>query len=466
MSFTSVYIGELAINNEDQIYIPILFTGDVSLNGTNTISDGNCSYSSLLVKINTYGEIENYIDFGQNCESGETMSVGRVEINDENEVYFLLLTTHNNINIINNEFYPEGSSSGDNVFLYKLNEDGQIVNSRSFKGIESTSYHTSFNSFKVYEDDIYLSGHFRQNIILDNDTLINDEIYDGILVKLNDDLEVVWHQRSESSLLANNSYLYVDDENIYYSVKYRESVSIYGASYFSETPTNSILVKIDHDNNLEEITEFDAGMFIKHTAKDEDGNTYHTVYFVGEPTLGGETYSSNYSINELNAGNSIIYRVNINNVIDWSLLLKSEGFDTVKGIVIKDKKLYATGFYHGASGGSSLTINGEEVLPESFWADAFVMKYDIDIEIEESPNTALEELLTTKLYIHPNPADALLNLKISDIAEEGLIEIFDVTGKMVLKDFIHGKKQLNINHLRAGIYTVKINEHKKKLIIR
>ena len=465
-SNTSVYIGDLQIDSNDQIYVPISFIGDVSLNGTDTISDADCYYSSLLVKINTDGDIENYIDFGQNCESGESMSIGGIEINEENDVFIFMYTKHDTINIVNNEFWPEGSAQGYRVFLYKLNDQGEILNSKCFEGIDNTNYMISLNGRAVYENDIYLSGHFRENLILGNDTLINNEIYDGILIKLNENLDIEWYQRSESSLLANNSYLYVDDESIYYSVKYRESVSLYGSSFFSETPTNSILVKIDHDNNLEEITEFDDGIFIKHTAKDEDGNTYHTVYFVGEPTLGGETYSSNYSINELNAGNSIIYRVNINNEIDWSLLFKSEGFDVVKDIIIKDKKLYATGFYHGASGGSALTINGEEILPESFWADAYVMKYDIDIEIEESPNTALEEQLSTKFHIHPNPAHDLLNLKTTDLAEKDLIEIFDITGKRVLQDFILDEKQLNISHLPAGVYTVKINGHKKKLVIK
>ncbi|MCJ8154571.1 T9SS type A sorting domain-containing protein [Chryseobacterium sp. SSA4.19] len=71
------------------------------------------------------------------------------------------------------------------------------------------------------------------------------------------------------------------------------------------------------------------------------------------------------------------------------------------------------------------------------------------------------------IYIYPNPASDYINIKTQD--KIGPVEIYDVSGKLVLKD-LSGKNQVAVTSLQTGTYflTVKIKDRliNKKFIKR
>ncbi|KNB61898.1 Por secretion system C-terminal sorting domain-containing protein [Chryseobacterium piscicola] len=59
-----------------------------------------------------------------------------------------------------------------------------------------------------------------------------------------------------------------------------------------------------------------------------------------------------------------------------------------------------------------------------------------------------------KIDVYPNPTSDFINIKIKEVVKS--IEIFDLSGKLILKD-VSGKKEISISHLQNGSYILKVN---------
>ena len=68
---------------------------------------------------------------------------------------------------------------------------------------------------------------------------------------------------------------------------------------------------------------------------------------------------------------------------------------------------------------------------------------------------------TNSISIYPNPATN--EIVISNIANNEIVEIFDITGKLV-KQVVYNNK-INVADLQAGVYTIKVNNQIQKLVI-
>jgi hypothetical protein len=62
-----------------------------------------------------------------------------------------------------------------------------------------------------------------------------------------------------------------------------------------------------------------------------------------------------------------------------------------------------------------------------------------------------------RFSIYPNPATNCLYITVGDLSHEGQIQLFDVSGRLLLTHAVHGTKTIvNLNDLVAGMYVVKI----------
>ncbi len=68
---------------------------------------------------------------------------------------------------------------------------------------------------------------------------------------------------------------------------------------------------------------------------------------------------------------------------------------------------------------------------------------------------------TNSIHVYPNPATN--EIVINNIANNELVEIFDITGKVV-KRVVYNNK-INVADLQAGVYTIKVNNQIQKLVI-
>jgi len=84
---------------------------------------------------------------------------------------------------------------------------------------------------------------------------------------------------------------------------------------------------------------------------------------------------------------------------------------------------------------------------------------------EES--VAVKETKNPTVLIYPNPAQD--RVFISGITEKSQLAIYDISGKLVLKQTISSEQAINVNHLKSGIYLINIRNKNhnitKKLVI-
>jgi len=75
----------------------------------------------------------------------------------------------------------------------------------------------------------------------------------------------------------------------------------------------------------------------------------------------------------------------------------------------------------------------------------------------------LTENIKSKIYLYPNPASNTIIIK--SIAEEqtGLINIYNLTGKLIIQDkLVDSEIEINIERIKTGLYIVEIDYGKRK----
>lgn len=78
--------------------------------------------------------------------------------------------------------------------------------------------------------------------------------------------------------------------------------------------------------------------------------------------------------------------------------------------------------------------------------------------------TGIEQEDETLVRIFPNPTNGLLNVQLPT-AVNGNIELFDITGKLVMSKPITGQNvALNVSHLSAGMYALQINTAEYRVV--
>ena len=77
-----------------------------------------------------------------------------------------------------------------------------------------------------------------------------------------------------------------------------------------------------------------------------------------------------------------------------------------------------------------------------------------------APNVALVEN-SSSISIHPNPAKNVLN--VSKITETGILEVVDMTGKVLLSKEINNDTQINTSNYKKGVYVISFQSNNKRL---
>lgn len=94
-----------------------------------------------------------------------------------------------------------------------------------------------------------------------------------------------------------------------------------------------------------------------------------------------------------------------------------------------------------------------------FYYDDFDTGFNVDnIKIQDFDALSTNDIEVDRTFtISPNPTSDFLNIKIKDKINS--VEIFDMSGKLALKDN-SGKEQINVKMLETGNYILKINTTK------
>jgi hypothetical protein len=80
-------------------------------------------------------------------------------------------------------------------------------------------------------------------------------------------------------------------------------------------------------------------------------------------------------------------------------------------------------------------------------------------------NVGLNELSKSwGLQVYPNPTKNMLNITLQQLPEQQIIQLYDMQGKLILKQELKHQQQLNIETLSPGIYMLKIGNWSGQVI--
>ena len=138
---------------------------------------------------------------------------------------------------------------------------------------------------------------------------------------------------------------------------------------------------------------------------------------------------------------------------------------------IKNKNMTEVGYFDTYPNNNSTAFNGAwNVYP--YFSSGNIIISDIDngfFVIRKSGTLSLEnENLESSFSVFPNPASTKTTLKISNKKVIKNIKVYSLVGQKIAEEnnINNTQHQLNISHLKKGIYFVKVNNNQtKKLIV-
>ncbi len=96
------------------------------------------------------------------------------------------------------------------------------------------------------------------------------------------------------------------------------------------------------------------------------------------------------------------------------------------------------------------------------WIFNNTLKKWIGFDIFDS-SVGIEEYQTNTVSFFPNPVESTLTL---DAKENSEVSIYDVLGKVIIKERLDSKNQINLSNLTPGVYFLQINNEKRAKFIK
>lgn len=108
--------------------------------------------------------------------------------------------------------------------------------------------------------------------------------------------------------------------------------------------------------------------------------------------------------------------------------------------------------------------------------DEASVSVEVDTNCEQAPSLPGEESTDFGMDIYPNPASDYVNVEISGVFDASLIEVYDISGKRIIREEVSNEnqdasisKRVNVSQLLNGIYILKLvddeREVTRKLIV-
>ncbi len=347
-----------------------------------------------------------------------------------------------------------------NAYVSKLDTDGNYIWAIDFGGDAST-YGDAIDIDN--SGNVYTTGSFIGTTDFDPGTGTSNQTAEGYIdlyiSKLDINGDYVWSKTigQVGDITAEYSRDIVVDAN----------ANVYTTGTFSDT--------IDFDPGSGVSNLISNGSFDAHVLKlDTDGN------YIWAKNLGGELGAGGYAIAVDLAGNvytaggfydtadfnpgtaydtliaygfNDIYlsKLDVNGDFIWAKNMGGGSSDVGLGIAVDAyENVYSTGYF-GGNAWFDTSIN----LSSDGFNDIFLFK-------STTPASTVgieEQIANLDFNIFPNPTNGKLNVSFGEVQEEGVIEVIDLTGKIVYSESYNNVEQLSFFiDMVPGIYLVTIRK--------
>ncbi len=356
-----------------------------------------------------------------------------------------------------NETYNLTASIDEDIYILKLNSDGEFVWAKSFEG---TSIERGISCVIDNEQNICLTGLFEARLNLNTEGTIflqSKGFTDVFVIKLDKDGNYIWAKSFEGAWSSQSTDITVDKND-----------NIYTTGYFSNS------VDFDPSNNIDTLVSIKENEDVFISKMDKNGN------HIWAKMIGGTRGVRSNKILVNSRGE----------VITVGYYERECDFDPNEGVVnapwnIRDglflSRLDSEGNYLGATvvyddinPQSMVFINGDDIILSTTVTDGIEYEGDgSNIRTESKGNSDIfifkqrdvvssisnnAELGSTHLF--PNPFNGLLNIKLENYMGAN-ISIYTETGSLIKKiDNVNQSNiQIELTDYNRGIYIVRINQN-------
>lgn len=286
---------------------------------------------------------------------------------------------------------------------------------------------------------------------------------EAIVVKLNADGEVKWHQCYGGSKGDGVGHLLeVDDGYVVAGWGSSDDGDLQGGGYHfgwypSGTPTSDIwLIKIDFEGNIVWQKCF-GGTNSEYPYRLFQSQDEGIIVFANTSSNDGDVSGNLSSGQETSIW---FFKVDKNGVLQWQRCIGGTRNEKVHGVVKhSDYKYTVAGQMLYSPSGDVNCSNFVYGSMQNYWVFGIS---DTTVNVREVP----PEEFDVKVY--PNPAKRVLNIELSEkyACRNAMLSIIDISGKAVLRSEVtEHTTQLDIKTIKPGLYLLKI-ENGKTLITK
>lgn len=344
---------------------------------------------------------------------------------------------------------------GNNIFLLKLNTDGEIIWSKQFEGNENGSW-VNLNYMDVGLNGLYFIFDYYKPYNLNNVPLpySGENYWVGIANVDLENGEVIRHTSYGTPSYQNGTALRVDKNG-----------DIITAGYFTDGNNFDIQGTYLQGYGSEDgyVAKFTPELELI-WAKAMGGDYLDRIFnlFVNDSNeifIGGGfdnytdfSYDGQAIIDSQSPNSLSMFQLHINSEGEFQQALALHGYDQFSTLSNTGTVVFTDGTVYtgGRLNGKAYFENGGELIDTFEHNLGFVMNWDTQFD-----TLGITDITATNFIVYPNPFRNNLNI-ISNKANSIKINVYNLMGKSVYSNSDFKGKSIDFKHLAKGVYILKM----------
>lgn len=224
---------------------------------------------------------------------------------------------------------------------------------------------------------------------------------------------------------------------------------------FSAVSSNTDAVSVTVSENTLTVTEVGYGTSdITVTADDGNNGTVDDVFRVSVNAAGNNPPTIlNHISDQIKEEGFVTFTINLDNVFtdvdddDLTFIAVSSNTDVVS-VSVSENTLTVT---EAGTGNAYITVNANDGKGGTI---------DDEFAVIVNVSTSIADIDELNIKIYPNPTSGFIHFE-SENTEIENIQIYDLTGKLIITKTGFENKEIDLSGISSGVYLVKINTNKK-----
>ena len=356
-----------------------------------------------------------------------------------------------------NETYNITASISDDVYILKLNSNGQFVWAKSFNG---TSIERGVSCVVDSEENICITGYFEATMYIDSKKekiLQSKGFTDVFIIKLDNDGNNLWAKSFEGLWSSESTAIAVDNEN-----------NIFTTGTFKKT------VDFDPSENIDTLTSIEKNSDVFISKLDKNGNHRWAKLIGGSQDVLSHNIATNsrgdvvitgyyYGDCDFDPNEGVVTATIQSRNAMFQTSLDKDGFFISANVVYGDITPKSLDVLENSNVIISTTITDNVEYVQNGNMKVTQNKGDSDILVFRLDNilsTIETDERNGNIKVYPNPSNGVLNLNLDSYINTK-IEIYSESGKLIkrIENLNHENIILDLNEYK-GVCILKITDLK------